>query len=134
MEKVRSASIALAAMSAIAASALSASPAAAVGGCPSGKACLYSGKDFTSLRATTASTNACYWLSDYGFTPGGVGVRSWVNNLPVKITLWETSDLNNWYSRKTLGPGAFSSDTNVAVDPHWYSYSDVFCMGSAKPY
>ncbi|MGW3304920.1 peptidase inhibitor family I36 protein [Streptomyces sp. CB02130] len=130
---MRFASVALAALAAFATSALSASPAAAVGGCPSGKACLYSGKNFTSLRVTTASTNACYWLSDYGFTPGGVGVRSWVNNLPVKITLWYTADLNNWHQTTAMGAGAFSSDTSVSSDPYWYSNSDKFCMGSAKP-
>ncbi|MEV8485897.1 peptidase inhibitor family I36 protein [Streptomyces sp. NPDC052095] len=130
---MRSTSIALAALAAIATSALSTSPAAAVGGCPSGKACLYSGKDFTSLRVTTASTNACYYLGDYGFTYGGVGVRSWVNNLPVKVTLWDISDLNNPSPTKAMGAGAFSSDTSVSVDPYWYSHSDMFCMGSAKP-
>ncbi|MEE1799384.1 peptidase inhibitor [Streptomyces sp. JV176] len=133
MKKIRSTSLAFAALAAIAASSLGTSPAVAVGGCAPGKACLYSGKDFASIRVTTASTNACYWLSDYGFTNGGVGVRSWVNDLPVKITLWSTEDLNNWYQRITIKEKAFSSDTNAAANPHWYSHSDMFCMGSAKP-
>ncbi|MFD4899144.1 peptidase inhibitor family I36 protein [Streptomyces sp. NPDC058411] len=134
MKKIRSASIVLSALAAVATSIISTSPAAAVGGCASGRACLYSGKDFTNIRVTTASTNACYRLTDYGFTGDDrVGVRSWVNNLSVNVSLWAVADPYQWYKNKTLGSGAFSSNTSVAVDPYWYSHSDYFCMGSAQP-
>lgn len=131
--KRKSISVTLAVVAATTFSALGASPAAAVGGCPANRACLYSGKNFTSLQVTTASTNACYWLSKFDLSHNTPGVRSWVNNLPVKVTLWSSSDLNNWYARTTLGAGAFSSDTSVSLNPYWYSHSDMFCMGSAKP-
>ncbi|MGW6654521.1 peptidase inhibitor family I36 protein [Streptomyces rubiginosohelvolus] len=133
MKKLRFISIALAALAAVGTSIITTSPAAAVGGCPSGKACLYSGKNFTTLRVTTASTNACYRLDEYGFKDGTVGVRSWVNNLPVNVSLWEVADPYQWHKTQTLGAGAFSSDTSVSQYPYWYSHSEYFCMGSAKP-
>ncbi|WP_079079000.1 peptidase inhibitor family I36 protein [Streptomyces sp. DSM 15324] len=100
-----------------------ASPAQAVGGCPSGKLCLYAGTDYTKLWFTAASTNACYRLLDYGLWHG---VKSYVNNLPVNAVMY-------YFPRTPLGtirPGGFSSDTGNSLIA---TSSEIACMGAAQP-
>ncbi|MEV5689457.1 peptidase inhibitor family I36 protein [Streptomyces sp. NPDC052164] len=113
---------------------VNAAPATAVGGCPSGKLCLYRSTDYRTLDFTAASTGACFWLSDYGMGRGTNGINSYVNNLPVKATIWESSDLNNWYANGTIRPGGFTSDTGAMTGEFsWWKESDKICTGSALP-
>ncbi|MGJ5697014.1 peptidase inhibitor [Streptomyces pratensis] len=114
---------------------VNAAPAAAVGGCPSDKLCLYRSTEYRTLAFTAASTQACFWLSSYGMGPGTNGINSYVNNLPVKATIWNTNDLNNWYAHGTIRPGGYTSDTGAVTGGEfsWWKESNMICTGSAVP-
>jgi hypothetical protein len=105
---------------------VTASPAQAVGGCPSGKLCLYSGTNYTNLQFTAASTNACFRLVDYGLYHN---VKSYVNNLPVNAVMytWGTSSS---VPIGTIRPGGFSSNTGTTAIG---TNSEAVCMGDANP-
>ncbi|MDX3522421.1 peptidase inhibitor family I36 protein [Streptomyces scabiei] len=108
--------------------ATTATPAAAVGGCPSGKLCLYEGTNFTSLTFTSASTKLCFDLTSYG---NGFrnGVRSYVNNLPVKAEVFHrisrTSDVIELDG--TISPGGSSSNAGSG-----FGVDGVVCTGGAR--
>ncbi|MFD7256297.1 peptidase inhibitor family I36 protein [Streptomyces sp. NPDC059874] len=111
----------------------SAPPAAAVGGCPSGKLCLYRSTEYRTMSFEAASTSACFELDDYGLTYPFNGINSYVNNLPVKATLYH-SEPTGWYAMSTIRPGGFSSNTGaLTADGYWYRYSEKICTGSATP-
>ncbi|MFD4943980.1 peptidase inhibitor family I36 protein [Streptomyces sp. NPDC058239] len=114
---------------------VNAAPAAAVGGCPSDKLCLYRSTEYRTMSFAAASTSACFWLSDYGLTYPFNGISSYVNNLPVKATLWSgnAADPNSWYQRASIRSGGFSSDTFNGGDNNQWTTSDMVCTGSAKP-
>ncbi|WP_079062296.1 peptidase inhibitor family I36 protein [Streptomyces griseoruber] len=96
-------------------------PAQAVGGCPEAKLCLYTGTNFTGLAFTAASTAACFDLRNYAGLDGNV--RSYVNNLPVKATLWY------YYSSSsvTIRSGGFSSNSSgtEVEDAYWVCTGDA---------
>ncbi|MFJ6699832.1 peptidase inhibitor family I36 protein [Streptomyces sp. NPDC091272] len=115
---------------------IAATPAAAVGGCPSGKLCLYRSTEYRTLAFTSTSTSACFSLKQYGMGYGTNGINSYVNNLSVKATIWRTEHPDTAWSTGTIRPGGFTSNTQ-AVNPdnsgyEWRS-ADQICTGSAKP-
>ncbi|MGW5582456.1 peptidase inhibitor family I36 protein [Streptomyces sp. NPDC003857] len=112
---------------AVGGAAATATPAAAVGGCPSDKLCLYSGANFTSLKFTAASTQACFDLDDYGLANN---VRSYVNNLPVNAVMYEMYPAGTYTAIGTIRPGGFSSDT---ANTEIYSWAIAVCMGGVNP-
>ncbi|MET7921592.1 peptidase inhibitor family I36 protein [Streptomyces avermitilis] len=77
--------------------------------CPSGKLCLYEGTNFTSLTFTSASTKLCFDLATYG---NGFqnGVRSYVNNLPVKAEVFHRVGTSTIVLDGTISPGGSSSN------------------------
>ncbi|MFD0144203.1 MULTISPECIES: peptidase inhibitor family I36 protein [unclassified Streptomyces] len=112
---------------------VNAAPAAAVGGCPSGKLCLYRSTEYRTMSFEAASTSACFDLDDYGLTYPSNGINSYVNNLPVKATLYH-SEPTGWFAMSTIRSGGFSSNTGALTsDGHWYRYSEKICTGSATP-
>ncbi|MDX3521283.1 peptidase inhibitor [Streptomyces scabiei] len=111
--------------------AVTASSAEAVGGCPSAKLCLYRSTEYRTLSFAAASTGACFTLSDYGLSAPGNGIMSYVNNLPVKATIWNSQNLHDWYADATIRPGGYSSDTGSNF-PFHESYK--ICTGNALPY
>ncbi|MEU9983076.1 peptidase inhibitor family I36 protein [Streptomyces sp. NPDC050856] len=125
MAWVRKATLAMSALAmAVGGLAAATAPAAAIGGCPSGKLCLYEGKNYSDLRLTSTSTKACFhiWGDPYHMS----AVRSYVNNLAVNAVIWEY-DLG-WKSAGTIGPGKFSSDAGDSFG----TYGAV-CMGGLHP-
>ncbi|MFH9864081.1 peptidase inhibitor family I36 protein [Streptomyces sp. NPDC017202] len=107
--------------------AATATPAAAVGGCPSGKLCLYEGTNYTALTFTSASTKLCFDLSTYG-SGFGLGVRSYVNNLPVKAEIFHRTSADTIVLDGTISPGGFSSNTGSGS----FGKSGVVCTGGAR--
>ncbi|MEV5689455.1 peptidase inhibitor family I36 protein [Streptomyces sp. NPDC052164] len=114
---------------------VNASSAAAVGGCPTNKLCLYRSTEFRTMSFSATSTGACFYLRDYGLTYPANGINSYVNNLPVKATLWEGSIPNNWSSNGSIRPGGFSSDTG-ALTPEgaYWRYATAVCTGGVFPW
>ncbi|MFD9034520.1 peptidase inhibitor family I36 protein [Streptomyces sp. NPDC059567] len=111
-----------------------AAPAAAVGGCESGKLCLYRSTEYRTMSFEASSTGACFWLEDYGLTAPWNGINSYVNNLPVKATLYNRGSASMWYPVATIRAGGFSSDTGaVTTDGSWFRYSEKICTGTAQP-
>lgn len=114
---------------------VNAAPAAAVGGCPSDKLCLYRSTDFRTMSFSAASTGACFYLRDYGLTYPANGINSYVNNLPVKATLWEGSIPNNWSSNGSIRPGGFSSDTGALTsEGAYWRFATAVCTGGTFPW
>ncbi|TQJ57755.1 peptidase inhibitor family I36 protein [Streptomyces sp. NBC_00080] len=107
--------------------ATTATPAAAIGGCPSGKLCLYEGTNFTSLTFTSASTKLCFDLASFG---NGFqnGVRSYVNNLPVKAEVFHRINSSTIVLDGTISPGGSSSNTGSTT----FGASGVVCTGGAR--
>lgn len=99
-------------------------PAAAVGGCPSAKVCLYGATNYGDLRVTSASTKACFSLSQFKYS----GIKSYVNNLPVSAVIWERSN-GVYVAPNTLRPGGFSSNTGSAT----FGMNGALCMGGLNP-
>ncbi|WP_234323756.1 peptidase inhibitor family I36 protein [Streptomyces sp. NRRL F-2580] len=100
-------------------------PAAAVGGCPSGKLCLYNAPDYHDLRLTSTSTKACYGLGSQPYFM--YSVASYVNNLPVNAAIWEY-ELSGWKLVGTIGPGKFSSNAGRS-----FGVGGAVCMGGVHP-
>lgn len=98
------------------------SPAMAVGGCPSGKLCLYAGTNFTQLAVTSASTSACvYFYRDFKLG----NIASYVNNLPVKVYVYNAYDPYAPALQGTISPGGFSSNAG------YFGYHGATCTGTA---
>ncbi|MEU9032582.1 peptidase inhibitor family I36 protein [Streptomyces sp. NPDC048383] len=89
--------------------AATASPAAAVGGCPAGKLCLYAGTNYTNMKLSTGSIDSCWDLPNYGLT----SVKSYVNNMSVKATIWDRASNGEYYLDGTISPKRFSSNAGA---------------------
>ncbi|MCX4667563.1 proteinase inhibitor I36 SMPI [Streptomyces sp. NBC_01381] len=106
--------------------AATAAPAAAVGGCPSGKLCLYDSGDYRNLAITSTSTKACIDLV-YGAHPMPY-IRSYVNNLRVNAVVWKSNGSDRLVVQGTIRPGGHSSDAG------WdFGYAGAVCMGGVNP-
>ncbi|MGW9244600.1 peptidase inhibitor family I36 protein [Streptomyces badius] len=103
-------------------------PAQAVGGCASGRLCLWQYADFKNSgeHVTTASTNKCIDLVPYYFPSSGGVIHSYVNNLPVNASLWQNYNSSGWVKIKNLPSGGFSSNTGGDT-------AGAVCMGSNVP-
>ena len=119
--------------------AATASPAAAVGGCPSGKLCLYADTDYTTLTLTSTSTHVCIYLENYGHDGFYDGIPSYVNNLPFGVAVyygyWAAAD-ETYKLYGTISPGGYSSHTGdqmSAANPLFGGYYGAVCMGGVKP-
>ncbi|MEV5689456.1 peptidase inhibitor family I36 protein [Streptomyces sp. NPDC052164] len=112
---------------AMGATASSASAAATVGGCPSGKLCLYEGINYDFLSVTSTSTQVCIYLSDYG-TRFHDGIGSYVNNLPVNAAVYHRSG-SSFVLDGTIRPGGFSSNSYNLV----FGEEGAVCMGGVRP-
>jgi len=124
---------ALAALSVLAMSlsgvAATATPAAAVGGCPSGKLCLYEGTNYSRLAVTSTSTQACIYLRNFG-TGFGSGIASYVNNLPVNAVVYNYRGSTDTFALAgTIRSGGFSSNS---LSVH-FGVSGAVCMGGVSP-
>ncbi|MEV5675392.1 peptidase inhibitor family I36 protein [Streptomyces sp. NPDC052179] len=102
--------------------AATAAPAEAVGGCPSGKLCLYRGTNYSDLFFTMASTQACLPINHGGGRP-----LSYVNNLPVEVKMWGY-EAGFPYHTATIRAGGFSSSAGGST----YSWLDA-CTGGVVP-
>lgn len=100
--------------------------AAAVGGCPSGKLCLYEYKNYNDLKLTSTSTKACFLLGSSPYSMYPIG--SYVNNLSVNAAIWEYNIPNGFKVTGTIGPGKFSSDTGGK-----FGINGAVCMGGLNP-
>ncbi|MFH8619982.1 peptidase inhibitor family I36 protein [Streptomyces sp. NPDC017979] len=107
-----------------------AGPAAAVGGCPSGKLCLYEPINFGRLDVTSQSTNACIDLRNYGHTGFRHGIGSYVNNLSVNVRVYHLTANGAYALDGTIGPGRSSSNTS---SPRAFGNYGKTCTGSAVP-
>ncbi|XQE79528.1 peptidase inhibitor family I36 protein [Streptomyces microflavus] len=106
--------------------AATAAPASAVGGCPSGKLCFYSGANYSGLYWTSASTAACVSR----IQADGGPPRSYVNNLPVQVKIWGPNPGTSQYIHySTIRAGGFSSNTGSVYTEGW-SYA---CTGGVEP-
>ncbi|WP_331739752.1 peptidase inhibitor family I36 protein [Streptomyces sp. NBC_00015] len=94
------------------------STAQAVGGCPSGKLCLYTSENYSGLFFTMASTAACLDIKS--------DVNSYVNNLPVEVKMYQWG-VGGYYHTATIRAGGSSSDTGVV--PFW----GRACTGGVNP-
>ena len=114
---------------------VNAAPAAAVGGCPSDKLCLYRSTEYRTMSFAAASTSQCFWLADYGLTYPSNGISSYVNNLPVKATLWEDNGAqwHNWSQAASIRSGGFSSDSFNGGNNIAFGNSEMVCTGNALP-
>ncbi|MFB7373986.1 peptidase inhibitor [Streptomyces sp. NPDC056222] len=131
--KRKLASMALAGGLAMTGLAATATPASAVGGCEANTLCLYRSTQYRTMSFAAKSTSACFDLDDYGLTYPSNGINSYVNNLPVKATLYH-SEPTGWFAMSTIRSGGFSSNTGALTsDGHWYRYSEKICTGSATP-
>ncbi|MFC9295011.1 peptidase inhibitor family I36 protein [Streptomyces sp. NPDC057011] len=111
--------------------AATASTAEAVGGCPSGKLCLYENTQFQDLDVTTTNTQGCIFLGHYGETGFFDGIGSYVNNLPVSAVVYHYSaDKKLFYLDSTIRPGGFSSDSSSLAQ---FGERGAVCMGGANP-
>ncbi|MEV7571437.1 peptidase inhibitor [Streptomyces tanashiensis] len=134
--KRKLASMALAGGLAVTGLAATATPASAVGGCEANTLCLYRSTQYRTMSFAAKSTNACFDLLKSGLTDPWNGISSYVNNLPVRATLWVHYDGASWekedyWSPSTIMPGSFSSNSSYIT---WYDNSDVICTGSAVPW
>lgn len=111
----------------MAATVSSASAAATVGGCPSGKLCLYEGTQYDFLSVTSTSTQACIYLSNYG-TRFHDGIGSYVNNLPVNAVVYHRSG-SSFVLDGAIRPGGFSSNSYNLV----FGEEGAVCMGGVRP-
>lgn len=105
--------------------AAAAGPASAVGGCPSGKLCLYSGANYSGLYWTSASTATCV----PGVGSNGGPPASYVNNLPVQVKMWgyTPGGGTTLSHRATIRAGGFTSNTGGTV------YWNEACTGGVNP-
>ncbi|MFE2018303.1 proteinase inhibitor I36 SMPI [Streptomyces sp. NPDC059499] len=127
MAWIRKTTLAVGAMAmAVGGLAATATPAAAVGGCPSGKLCLYEYTNYSTLALTSTSTKACFILSAYPYTIFDIG--SYVNNLSVNAAIWEIGDNFRWELAGTIGPGKFSSNAGSG-----FGQNGAVCMGGLNP-
>ncbi|MET9429544.1 MULTISPECIES: peptidase inhibitor family I36 protein [unclassified Streptomyces] len=98
--------------------------AAAVGGCPSNTLCLYRGYNYTDLAVTSKSTNICIdvhtWFREQG-------IHSYVNNLPVKVNVYDWVQETGYRYDATIRSGGFSSNAGTS-----FGYEGAVCMGSAS--
>ncbi|SCL13278.1 Peptidase inhibitor family I36 [Micromonospora rhizosphaerae] len=102
-----------------------ASPAMAVGGCPSGKLCLYEGANFWWLKVYSGSTSACvYYWRNFSLE----AIDSYVNYLPVSVRVYSRRDTYTYWYDGTISSGGFSSNTGGS-----FGYRGVTCTGNAKP-
>ncbi|MFD5269875.1 peptidase inhibitor family I36 protein [Streptomyces sp. NPDC058335] len=127
--------MAIAALALIGGSSLTtATPAVAAETCPSGKLCLYRSTEYRTLALTSASTSACFELIDYGLTNPWNGINSYVNNLPVKATLWNWIGEYPYIQSASIRAGGSSSDTyGTGEDSEIWGFSEYVCTGSATP-
>ncbi|MFF8610746.1 peptidase inhibitor family I36 protein [Streptomyces sp. NPDC015346] len=79
---------------------------------------MYSGRNYSGLFFTMASTQACLHING--------DVRSYVNNLPVQVRMYRWSTSGYW-EEATVRAGGFSSDTGN--HPFW----DRPCTGGVAP-
>ncbi|MFY7567665.1 proteinase inhibitor I36 SMPI [Streptomyces sp. WI04-05B] len=127
--KRKLASVALVGGLAVAGMAATAPTASAVGGCPSGKLCLYEGVNYAHLDVTSTSTKACIDLTDFGAHRFTVGIGSYVNNLSVKAAVYHRVGSDLVYDG-TISPGGFSSNSS---DSGYFGESGMVCTGGATP-
>ncbi|MFV0138264.1 peptidase inhibitor family I36 protein [Streptomyces sp. HMX87] len=108
---------------------VNATPAAAVGGCPSGKLCLWDTPDYGTIDVTSTSTKACIYLQHHGTYGFRGGIRSYVNNLPVNAVVYRWDDFYEIYLLEgTIRPGGFSSNA-----PKGWGKLGAVCMGGVNP-
>ncbi|MFD5818865.1 peptidase inhibitor family I36 protein [Streptomyces sp. NPDC127038] len=128
--KRKLASVALVGGLAFAGMAATAPTASAVGGCPSGKLCLYEPVNYARLDVTSTSTKACINLAGFGPTGFAYGIGSYVNNLSVKAAVYHAAGTGYVYDG-TISPGGFSSNSS-STSPYFGNYGLV-CTGGATP-
>ncbi|MEU9702071.1 peptidase inhibitor family I36 protein [Streptomyces sp. NPDC047981] len=116
--KRKLASIALAAGLAVTGMVATAPTAAAAEACPAGQLCLYAGTGFTNMKLRTGSVDTCWDLPSYGLT----SVKSYVNNMSVKATVWDRGSDGRYYLDGTILPGRFSSNAGLA-----FGYYGIAC-------
>lgn len=105
--------------------------ATAVGGCPTGKLCLYENINYVDLDVTSTSTNACIDLGNFGEHGFEYGIGSYVNNLPVKARVYHWGGVGLGYVLDgTISPGGFSSNS---YNGDFFGEFGKVCMGSATP-
>ncbi|MEU9144055.1 hypothetical protein [Streptomyces sp. NPDC048349] len=111
--------------------AATASSAAAVGGCPSGKLCLYEDAYFIDLDVTSTSTKACIFLGNRGETGFFDGIGSYVNNLPVNAVVYHyNGDKKLFYLDGTIRPGGSSSNSRTLAQ---FGERGAVCTGGVDP-
>ncbi|MCX4826263.1 proteinase inhibitor I36 SMPI [Streptomyces sp. NBC_01142] len=112
--------------------AATATPAAAVGGCASGKLCLYEDRFYVDMDLSSSSTKACFPLGHYGESGFYEGIGSYVNNLsvPVEVYYYNRSSDNPYTHEATIRPGGFSSDTSAVIRFGWRG---AVCTGGLNP-
>jgi hypothetical protein len=102
--------------------------AEAAGGCPSARLCVWDGTGFTGYEITSASTNSCYDILDFG---GFNYVSSYSNNLPGNAIVWDWDpDYRIWSSSRTLEAHGFSSDIGI----EYLGYYGAVCTGGQVPW
>jgi hypothetical protein len=105
--------------------------AAAVGGCPTGKLCLYENINYVDLDVTSTSTKACIDLGDFGEHNFEYGIGSYVNNLSVKAAVYHWGGVSLGYVHDgTISPGGFSSNS---TNGDWFGEFGMVCTGGATP-
>ncbi|WMX47398.1 proteinase inhibitor I36 SMPI [Streptomyces roseicoloratus] len=133
MSLKRKSAIALSALAlAAAGTAVTTTPAAAEGGCPAATLCLSEDTNYVDIDVTskTTATN-CIALGHYGETGFYNGIKSYVNNLPVKVDVYYWSDIYKAYRPESpIYSGGFSSNTTSVA---FYGMRGAVCTGGGNP-
>ncbi|WP_240805739.1 proteinase inhibitor I36 SMPI [Streptomyces sp. A1547] len=102
-----------------------------MGGCPSGKLCLYENTQYLDLDVTSTSTRGCIFLGHFGETGFFNGIGSYVNNLPVSVGVYHYSaDKKTFYLDGTIRPGGYSSNSS---SPAQFGERGAVCTGGVNP-
>ncbi|WAZ26726.1 peptidase inhibitor family I36 protein [Streptomyces cinnabarinus] len=123
--KGKLATVALVGSMAVSGMAATAPSAAAVGGCPSGKLCLYDDPNYAHLDITSTSTKACFSLTDWNGFSDGIG--SYVNNLPVPVDVYTWTGSVYLYDGR-IRAGGFSSNAGSK-----FGSRGTVCTGGLTP-
>ncbi|WP_370412256.1 proteinase inhibitor I36 SMPI [Streptomyces fradiae] len=133
MSLKRKSAVALSALAlAAAGTAVTTTPAAAEGGCPSATLCLSEDTNYVDIDVTSKTTGPnCIALGHYGETGFYNGIKSYVNNLPVTVSVYFYSPLYERYLPESpIYSGGFSSDTTSVYK---YGMRGAVCTGGADP-
>ncbi|WP_328944283.1 peptidase inhibitor family I36 protein [Streptomyces sp. NBC_00250] len=121
--KRKLATIALTGGLALTGMAATAPSASAAEKCDSNQVCLYRATGFVRMGLETTDKNGCFDLYSLGFSQG---VKSYINNLPVKVDIYHWNGNTHVYDG-TIRPGGSSSNTGIRV----FGTNGMACTGSA---